>query len=129
MVFNSNFSFPLSFLVSRPQSSEGDHSQQNQQQNGFSNPVPSASLTEVMDKQKPYDGTMSDSGLLIDQLGLNLTQSDLQQIHSCSDSALMSINEKGIASALNDGKASSSINVFKNIKVDSNGYGPRGSLV
>ena len=113
--------------MSRPQSSEGDHSQQNQQQNGFSNPVPSASLTE--DKQKPYDGTMSDSGLLIDQLGLNLTQSDLQQIHSCSDSALMSINEKGIASALNDGKASSSINVFKNIKVDSNGYGPRGSLV
>ena len=113
--------------MSRPQSSEGDHSQQNQQQNGFSNPVASASLTE--DKQKPYDGTMSDSGLLIDQLGLNLTQSDLQQIHSCSDSALMSINEKGIGSALNDGKASSSINVFKNIKVDSNGYGPRGSLV
>ena len=128
MVFNLNLSFV--FLVSRPQSSEGDHSQQNQQQNGFSNPVPSASLTEVMDKQKPYDGTMSDSGLLIDQLGLNLTQSDLQQIHSCSDSALMSINEKGIASErLNDGKASSSINVFKNIKVDSNGYGPRGSLV
>ena len=113
--------------MSRPQSSEGDHSQQNQQQSGFSNPVPSASLTE--DKQKPYDGTMSDSGLLIDQLGLNLTQSDLQQIHSCSDSALMSINEKGIATGLNDGKASSSINVFKNIKVDSNGYGPRGSLV
>ena len=126
MVFNFHFSFGF-FLVSRPQSSEGDHSQQNQQQNGFSNPVPSASLTE--DKQKPYDGTMSDSGLLIDQLGLNLTQSDLQQIHSCSDSALMSINEKGIATGLNDGKASSSINVFKNIKVDSNGYGPRGSLV
>jgi hypothetical protein len=117
--------------VSRPQSSEGEHSHPNPQQNGFSIPVAATAVAEVMDKRKQLDGSISDSGLLIDQLGIDLTQSELQQIHSTSDSALMSLcNEKGITNVLNSvSKVNSNMNVFQSIKIDSNGYGPRGSLV
>ena len=115
--------------MSRPQSSEGEHSQPNQQQNGFSIPVAVTAVADVMDKRKQLDGSISDSGLLIDQLGIDLTQSELQQMHSTSDSALMSLNEKGITNVLNNAKVNSNMNVFQSIKIESNGYGPRGSLV
>ena len=116
--------------MSRPQSSEGEHSQPNQQQNGFSMNVAATAVADVMDKRKQLDGSISDSGLLIDQLGIDLTQSELQQMHSTSDSALMSLNEKGITNVLNSAnKVNSNLNLFQSIKLDSNGYGPRGSLV
>ena len=115
--------------MSRPQSSEGDHSHPNQQQNGFSIPVAGTAVADVMDKRKQMDGSISDSGLLMDQLAMDLTQSELQQIHSTSDSALMSLNEKGITNVLNSSKVNSNLNVFQSIKIESNGYGPRGSLV
>ena len=119
-------------IVSRPQSSEGDHAQQTNQQNGFTIRVPPTSASvasEPLDKPKQLDGSCSDSGLLMDQLGIDLTQSELQQMHSTSDSALMSLNEKGMASVLNGTKGNTNLNLFHGIKIEANGFGPRGSLV
>jgi len=122
-----------SLTVSRPQSSEGDHAQQTHQQNGYTIRVhPSSSsvvATEPLNKPKQLDGSCSDSGLLIDQLGIDLTQSELQQMHSTSDSALMSLHEEGMVNALNSAKGNSNLNLFQGIKIETNGFGPRGSLV
>jgi len=122
-----------SLTVSRPQSSEGDHAQQTHQQNGYTIRVPPSSssvvATEPLNKPKQLDGSCSDSGLLIDQLGIDLTQSELQQMHSTSDSALMSLHEEGMVNALNSAKGNSNLNLFQGIKIETNGFGPRGSLV
>ena len=85
--------------------------------------------SEPTDKSNKLDGSSSDSGLLIDQLGIDLTHSELQQLHSTSDSALMSLHEKGITNVLNTAKGNSNLNLFQGIKIETNGFGPRGSLV
>ena len=116
--------------MSRPQSSEGDHPQANQAQNGFS-VVPVVS-TKVQENhpQKQIDGSVESQGLLLDHLGINLSPSEVQNLHSSpSDSTLNSMNGKGIINALNNNKVNSNINGFQSIKIESNGYGPRGSLV
>ena len=126
------YQYVLFSTVSRPQSSEGDHAQPTNQQNGYTIRVPptaSSVASDQLDKPKRLDGSCSDSGLLIDQLGIDLTQSELQQMHSTSDSALMSLNEKGMANVLNASKGNSNLNLFHGIKIETNGFGPRGSLV
>ena len=110
--------------VSRPQSSEGDHPNANQQHVGFPISSTVASKADFVSKRKEIDGSISDSGVLID-----LTQPELHPIHASSESALMTMHDKSISNGLPNGKVNSRINLFNNLKIESNGFGPRGSLV
>ena len=119
--------------VSRPQSSEGDPPQTNQSQNGI--PASSASTEFVANRRKGFDGSsISDAGsLLLDPLAIDLTPSELSQLSNGSADLMNRINEKNITSKnLNSGKATlNPHSTFQpqNVQIDTNGFGPRGSLV
>ena len=120
-VYNALFHI---LTVSRPQSSEGDHPNATQQHVGFPISSTVASKADFVSKRKDIDGSISDSGVLID-----LTQPELHPIHASSESALMTIHDKSISNGLPNGNVNSRINLFNNLKIESSGFGPRGSLV